>query len=502
MLVFVSDLHLTDNTTCATINPGAFEVFVEDLEWMTQQACKRGGDGPRFEALARVDLVLLGDIFDLLRTKRWLDDNPDAVLPWSPELATEPHARAHAHTQLAAQVERIVAATVSANGGDPMPDPGAKPTGIGCLRALAEQGIAVEDEAGELHRVPLSIWYMAGNHDWPLHVGLPAYDRARQRIIDAFGLAHPDPGAFPHTPEDLPAPLREVFERHRVYAQHGDLHDPDNFQLDAPEPEPDEGDEGDEHPVGFGRRARSSLGDAIVIRVLNGLPAKIIAALDEDDALRNDPGFARALDELDNVRPLFAMPQWLASVLQRYETGDASTLKLERRRRHAVRKALTAVLDELVADPYVRRFDRPWHRDTVDALQVGAVLNRAVSLELLSRLSLRHEHRIHPTSYHEHAEHLLVEMQSRSGERPVEFVVYGHTHHPEIVPLDLAFPRSWVYLNAGTWRRVHRRCVADQKRIKFLDYHVMSMVAIYAADERQGRPYETWTGTLGIRPGA
>ena len=481
MLVFASDLHLTDNTTCATINAGAFEVFAEDLEWMTQQACRR--EGGRFEVLERVDLVLLGDVFDLLRTTRWQgsEHNPDGVMPWSPEMADEP-ARARAHEQLAEQVDRIVAAIIAANA-----------EGLACLRALVEDGIEVHD-AGETRRVPLSIWYMAGNHDWPLHVGLSVYDRTRERVLEAFGLAHPDASSFPHTPEDAPEPLREVLEGHRVYAQHGDLYDSENFQ--------DEAKVDEDAGVGLGRRARSSLGDAIVIHVLNGLPAKILAVLDPDDPLRSEPSFVAALDELDNVRPLFAMPQWLASVLQRYETGDRSTAKREKQRREAVHRALAAALDDLLKDPFVRGFDQPWHVDTVDKLQAGAMLNRTLSLEMLSRLSEGQEHRVSRTTYAKHAKEHLVELQSRGAERRVEFIIYGHTHHPEVVPLDLDFPHSWVYLNAGTWRRVHRRCVVDDDRIEFLDYHVMSIVAVYAGDERSGRPYETWTGTLGLRPGS
>jgi UDP-2,3-diacylglucosamine pyrophosphatase LpxH len=494
MLVFVSDLHLTDNTTCKTINPGAFSVFADDLRWMTQQACARGGAGcePGFELLDRVDLVMLGDVFDLLRTNKWREDNSSGVRPWTPEMLA-PEEREAAHGQLAEMIERITAETIAKNGGRPE-DSG---TGISCLRELAEQGIEVHEPGGASHRVPLRIWYMAGNHDWLLHAGWSAYDGVRRQIIEAFGLAHPDDSAFAHTPDDAPAELREVLERHKVFATHGDIYDPDNFPIERLEFEYEF-----EHAVGYGRRAHASLGDAIVIEVLNGLPAAILEAIDEDDPIREDLGFCRALDELDNVRPLFAMPQWLASVLQRYETGDRSTAKRERKRRHAVREALGQTLHRLLAIPFVQRCDKPWHRDTVDALQIGAALNRLVSLETLSRFSLLHERQARATSYREHAEHELIEMQSRSGQRAFEFIVFGHTHHPEVVPLELDYPRSWIYLNAGTWRRVHRRCVAERRRLEFADYHVMSMVAIYADSERGGRPYETWTGTLGLRADA
>lgn len=97
------------------ISRGAFRVFTEDLEWMTAQACRRAGADAAFRKLDRVDLVLLGDIFDLLRTNKWLLDNPTGVMPWSPEMAGDEHEHALAHQRLAAQVDRIVAAAIEAN---------------------------------------------------------------------------------------------------------------------------------------------------------------------------------------------------------------------------------------------------------------------------------------------------------------------------------------------------------------------------------------------------
>jgi hypothetical protein len=76
------------------------------------------------------------------------------------------------------------------------------------------------------------------------------------------------------------------------------------------------------------------------------------------------------------------------------------------------------------------------------------------------------------------------------------FVVYGHTHGPEVVPLRAPDPPGppRLYFNTGTWRAVHTR-VRDGSQ-QFGGYHVMTYVAFFKGDERKGRAYESWTGTL------
>src|ERR1700733_15414081 len=77
MLVIISDLHLTDGTSGATISPWAFEIFVQELRDAAISASWRA-DG-KYRPVARVDLVLLGDSLDVIRSARWLDA---AVRPW------------------------------------------------------------------------------------------------------------------------------------------------------------------------------------------------------------------------------------------------------------------------------------------------------------------------------------------------------------------------------------------------------------------------------------
>src|SRR5574337_699284 len=77
MLVIISDLHLTDGTSGETIREGAFRLFRERLRDAAYDASWRR-DGS-YKPLEQLDVLLLGDILDVIRSTRWLNG---AVRPW------------------------------------------------------------------------------------------------------------------------------------------------------------------------------------------------------------------------------------------------------------------------------------------------------------------------------------------------------------------------------------------------------------------------------------
>ena len=83
MLVIISDLHLTDGTSGSTIDERAFRIFRHRLCDLAYDASWRA-DG-RYQPLESLDIILLGDILDPLRSTRWLDEqenSPEFVRPW------------------------------------------------------------------------------------------------------------------------------------------------------------------------------------------------------------------------------------------------------------------------------------------------------------------------------------------------------------------------------------------------------------------------------------
>ena len=96
--------------------------------------------------------------------------------------------------------------------------------------------------------------------------------------------------------------------------------------------------------------------------------------------------------------------------------------------------------------------------------------------------------------------HALGEQDFRN--RRAKHIIYGHTHASEMVSLDASYAEGYVhnqvYLNSGTWRRVHRQTLFAPNEHEFIASDSMTYLAFFQGDERGGRPYESWSGTLGV----
>ena len=53
-----------------------------------------------------------------------------------------------------------------------------------------------------------------------------------------------------------------------------------------------------------------------------------------------------------------------------------------------------------------------------------------------------------------------------------------------------------IYLNSGTWRAVYDFARSRPKDEEFFGYHVMTYLAFFKGDERKGKAFETWSGSL------
>ena len=463
MLVIISDLHLTDGTSGETISAGAFRLFRNRLSDMAYDASWR--DDGQYKPVEKMDLILLGDIFDLIRSTKWIADgagNPSDVRPWD-DVTSQPFIDkiGEISTAILAQNAKSVAVLRSLKEGyvtiPPATDEG-KPA-------------KVSRDPQDPERVPVQvhIHYMAGNHDWFYHLPGAAYDRIRQEVIDTVGLVNPASEPFPHDPAESAA-LEEVMATHQVFARHGDIYDPDNYEK--------------EH----GRDA-SSLGDAVVVELLNRFPSEVRRRM--GDIL--PPECLDGLNELDNVRPMLVIPIWINGLLNRTCKDPDNIQK--------VKEIWDELADEFLNLPFVRARDEPLNLlDGVDKLEWALKFSRGVSLNTISQVItwLRQKMKAGEATYHQTA---FEEPAFRS--KTARFIVHGHTHLREVIPLDSARVGGerldQMYLNCGTWRRVHELARFNPKEQEFMGYHEMTFFAFYTAGERKGRPFEVWSGTLGVQ---
>lgn len=443
MLVVVSDLHLTDGSSGDTINAGAFRVFVDALKRRAHSACWRGRDGDaKFVPIPRCDLVLLGDVFDVIRSARWL--RSDALRPWAPG--------AH-RAAFAGLIGEITDGILAHNAG-----------ALKHFRDLGGKLRIPTPAPGEHVEIPLHIHYLVGNHDWFYHLADVELTPIRKRIVEGLSLATPADLPFPHMIDEAGGQLQDLLLAHRLYVQHGDIYDSFNYEQ--------------QHG-----RDYSSLGDCIVIELLNRFPHEVQRSLGLDD----DEPLIQALREIDNIRPLLAIPRWVESMLRRHAEPPL---------RERVMAIWNDMVEHFLALPFVRDHDRPFRMDTVDLLEAALLWSAKLRLGTLSRFSNELERLSKGESL---AKYAVEEAALR--DRRAQMVVYGHTHHPETVAIDVVQEHGQdveqIYFNSGTWRRVHEPCIAHPDQLEFTKSHVMSYLAFYRDDERTGQRFESWTGQLG-----
>ena len=176
------------------------------------------------------------------------------------------------------------------------------------------------------------------------------------------------------------------------------------------------------------------------MEVINRFPVEV-----QNELGSNLPeGIVKSLRRIANIRPLLAAPLWIEAQIQRH--AGSSALEDE------LKQIWDRICDEFLALGFVRQANKPFKFDTVDALNLAIKISNRTSFHTISELVnwLRSQTSGDEISY---AAHALNEPAVQK--KKARFVVYGHTHFHEIVPLDvysnMSDPESQVYINSGTW---------------------------------------------------
>jgi UDP-2,3-diacylglucosamine pyrophosphatase LpxH len=444
MLVIISDLHLTDGTSGETIRPGAFRAFRESLRELAFDASWRSDK--KYVPVDGIDLVLLGDILDVIRSTRWCGA-PSQVRPWGDQ--NDP--------RFSDMVSRITKEVVRNNQESLNILKSLHNPEIMSLPPTSEEGGAAVKPLSRVP-VPVRIHYLVGNHDWFFHLKGPAHDAIRKMIVDAIGLENSPNAPFPHEPFDSPA-IEKIYRDHRVFARHGDIFDSSNY----------------EHS-----RDASSLGDAIVVELLDKFGVVVRQRLGNRLPDACDAG----LKEIDNVRPLSIIPIWVDGLLE---------------------NTCTPVLAEEIKGIWNELVDEFLRLDFIKARPFGSSLPIKLAFKISSELPMSGLSDVaawfnakfggRADSFYPYAMH-----EKSFTEGWAKFIVYGHTHHYEIVPLQCVQQgntlTNQIYINSGTWRPVHELARFHPGQKHFVGYHVMTYLSFFKDDERKGKSFESWTGAL------
>ncbi|MGH9356042.1 MAG: hypothetical protein ACRD10_07925 [Terriglobia bacterium] len=456
MLVIISDIHLTDGSSGETVHQGTFRIFRERLRDLAYAASWR--DDGKYRPIERLDVILLGDILDVLRSSKWLESGPGAVRPWDDPQSREFVGKVRAITESILENNRVLFSMMRE-----LRDGTSVPQASGEGRPLR-----VDPNMPASHRAPVRvrIHYMVGNHDWFFHLPSSAYDDIRWSVVQKLGLDNDPNTPFPHDPaEPASVEVWRAMEEHRVFARHGDIYDPVNFG---------------------GCRDQASFGDAVVVDLMTRFVVELKARL--GDAL--PPSCLFGMNEIDNVRPLLMVPVWVGGLLRR----TCPDPRLQRR----VCEIWNGLTRRFMQIPFVRKqFETFWRPIEVQKLRWALRISKNLLSPQGSRL-VCWAGRNMGQQRKSYAGHALREAQFRNGTS--RFIVYGHTHRHEIVPLDASYeegrPSTQIYVNSGTWRPTHELVRLRPSREYFVGYRTMTYLAFFKDGERSGRTFECWSGSL------
>jgi UDP-2,3-diacylglucosamine pyrophosphatase LpxH len=432
MLVFISDLHFIDGTAGKhNIPPQAFDYFFEDLVSIAHKPSNK---------IKELKIVLLGDVFDLLRTERWFQ-YPEDERPWgTDEAAIEAHAGEVLDAVIAANNDALAAIR-------------------GELPALMEK-CRLEEEA--------RLIYLPGNHDRLVN----KYPSLRAKVCEALGphLAWPGPGdLFHHSHPDL---------AYGVFARHGQEYDDLNYEKVGSFEEKD--------------YLEVPIGDPITTELLTRLPYELYLILEARGVPKEQRDIIKVhFQQLDNVRPLLAVVPWL--LYQVRQEDD-----------YLVRQAIEDAIDQVVDRFNTLQFVKDWyHRhgtwdplDTAHRVQWVLWLLKLVKLSTLQELlELFGKVDVAGVSLKGKLEQAAFQ-EFQTIDPRFRYAVYGHDHEPELLPLFTGGAGgSRFYLNTGTWRRVWQQAGHDGS---FSTWKNQTYVIFYREGERDAAypVFETWTGNL------
>jgi UDP-2,3-diacylglucosamine pyrophosphatase LpxH len=449
MLLIISDLHLGDGTTANSIPTSAFKLFAGRLQEAVQFASWQQDD--TYRPIEDVDIVLMGDILDPLHSTLWLDTMPgdaDYIRPWS-----DP-----ASPYYAAKLMKVTRAILEKN-----------KASLDILRGCASGEVLKLAPATKKgmpdqrikNRIPLHvrIHYIVGNHDWYYHLKGAAFDEIRREIIDAMGLCN-DHSPFPYTLDESPM-LKDLFARYRVHGMHGDYYD--NFNFDR--------EKGRDH---------GTIGDVFTMDVCNRFPIEVEKRFKDKLPVE----LVDSLRKMTNIRPSLAIPLWISGQIR----SNATSTKFE----HEIKEVWDDIADEFLQLPYVREADKAFKFDIVDAMKVMIKISGHASFSTIDEV-VGWVHDKMWGGEHSFANHALREPSFLNGS--AQFIVYGHTHHHEIIPLDtLQNRQSQLYFNSGTWHSYYDLAVRNLKEQKFIPYQAITYLTFYKENEHDGRSFESWSG--------
>lgn len=429
MLILISDLHLTDCSTATNPHATAFKLLTEELKASIKA-----------KEAKEIHVVLLGDVFDLVRTDHWhANAIPAKKRPWGGD-KLDPRTGMNPDPDVERQFGEVLAKILDQTSSKAL---------IEGLKSLGGGG-----------GPPVRVTCVVGNHDRVLN----NFASLREQIAREFAPLPIDFPNFFHSSE------------YRVLGRHGHEWDEHchawKFLTKVLQPGSKAGrfDPETYRVMGIGEVITAELMSGFVFNVRHELP--------------DDPEFHRLAMEINNLRPMSDVIRWITWLTQRdvvQERFDACI--------RAFRKALEDTLDTTLAKEWDRvKADVVVSGDITDFLAKAlAILKTGRGLQVLQKLVAvieKFESVVEKVRGHREDD-LYHGAKDEYGQGTVpddvDYILYGHTHGARQVCFSAEVEgRARMYVNTGTFLPLIER-TADRQ--SFFRSNRMTFICIYRSDE-------------------
>ncbi|WP_147532792.1 metallophosphoesterase [Bacillus marasmi] len=442
MIVFISDLHLMDGT--AGKHYLGVETFRDIFKEIAIQAQDAGVGGSSNSKVLKI--VLLGDIFDLVRTETWFIKKQDGKIVDTITVEDRPWGNPSDKTEkLACEIfDNIVKEN-------------SEIIDIISCKNWKDLGFPIKPE----------VVYIPGNHDRLCNL----YASLRDRVTNSLGLDNLSKN------EKFSSIFKD--KQHGVFARHGHEYDSFNFTGSY-----------DETPIG----------DVIAAEIASKLPISIQKHLNGTQlSSENQQVICDHFRNLFDIRPLTAIIHWL------FYQVEHST-KYDKDVKEKINLAFQEVGEEFVKLDFVKRWIRQndllWNpMDQADIVQMLISILRTFNMNSFKwQLSLweksKYVRNLFTTDHY--LDGAVKDFNNEA--KDYQYLLYGHTHQPlqkaiNIIDKD----KEQLYLNTGTWRPAYYQTTS---KTGFTSWNNLTYTIIYQPGEFHAgktiiKPrFEVWTGAM------
>lgn len=435
MLVVVSDMHLADGSAGEhNLEPQVYHDLLDQVA--TAHAKVR-----QFNPHSRVEILYAGNIFELRRTHFWFEQGDHK--PWRHFGMVDPKSMARPPSSPEYLNRSIQLFTRI------MTHPNVAPI----------KGILGDKLADRFGGVEPIRAYLPGDADRLINMS----PDLRLRVIDFLGL---DLGREQPWNPDARFPNTWFDPYHGVFIRHG--HEWDVYSFEGTPGRPEDYDNIPMSDLITTELFARMTYEASVLQGGAEAPAEVVQM------------FNRKLQQIDNVRPVSSLVRWLGQHFESPLEKKLLATCIERalnnfKNQEYVKWWLSAAGHDKVWTPFDEADRIEWLLEGLKHLWMGKV---GPALAVYDKFASY-------DPYARYVEHAASEPALTQANSPIHYVVYGHTHHAEHVPLgmmgDGPARRMTHYVNTGSLRPTHT--VTRDGRDFFVS-ESMDFAIFYRADEQ------------------